>query len=444
MSKGFLMMNLSYLSKAKYLIIVAILLALVNLAAEFKVGLDNLNYVTFAGSAMLIVFLGMGYHYLARCIKDLSYVSQVVSQVSNGDFEQRICNVNDLGEMKTFYWSINSLIDNADAYVRESSAAMAHVEQGKYYRTIMEDGLNGSYQRGAEMINSAMKSMQGKISGFENITQSFENNVERVIVKLSSASEELDDTAKQMDEVAGNTTMQAGALSETASATSQNVQTVSTATEELSSSISEISGQIEMSGTKIGVAVTEIKTTEGNMDELNKSVNIIGDVVALINDIANQTNLLALNATIEASRAGDAGKGFAVVANEVKALAAQTSKATTEISGLVNSIQGATHLSLESFKSVSVSVNEVEGITQGIMSSIEQQNVATEEIARSIAEVSEGSNEVTENVSKVSSGAAVSQQSATGLIAAAAGISAQSGTLGDEVDRFLKEVRTAM
>lgn len=395
-------------------------------------------------SVLLLISSIAGFNWLSKFREDMGAALKTIEQVSEGDFEKRITHIRDKGQGASLYWKINSLIDCADAYVRESSAAMANVEQGKYYRTIMVDGLNGSYQRGAEVINGAMKSMEQKIGGFESITQSFENNVEAVIIKLSTASETLDTTAQEMDVVAGDTTNQASELTETASVTAQNVQTVSAATEELSSSISEISTQIEMSGNKIGVAVSEIHTTEGNMDELNKSVNTIGDVVALINDIANQTNLLALNATIEASRAGDAGKGFAVVANEVKALAAQTSKATTEISGLVNSIQGATKLSLESFKSVGESVSVVDEITQAIMSSIEQQNIATGEIARSIAEVSQGSTEVTVNVKKVSEGAETSQASASGLIQAAAGISAQSGTLGDEVDRFLKEVRTAM
>lgn len=438
------MTNLSYLSKAKFLTGIAILLSAINLASEFRNGTEFIRYGTFIGSLALLFASVACYYFISLCIKDLALVRNAVSKVARGDFEQRILNIHDKGEMQQLYWSINSLIDCADAYVRESSAAMAHVEQGKYYRTIMEDGLNGSYQRGAETINKAMNTMADKISGFENITQSFEDNVEKVIVKLSAASDNLDKTAQEMDKVAGATTDQASQLSETASVTSQNVQTVSAATEELSSSISEISMQIELSGSKINQTVVEIGTTESNLDDLNKSVNIIGDVVALINDIANQTNLLALNATIEASRAGDAGKGFAVVANEVKALAAQTSKATTEISGLVNSIQGATRLSLESFKTVGSSVAEIDEITQAIVNSIEQQNIATGEIARSISEVSQGSADVTENVKKVSSGAETSQQSATGLIQAAAGISQQSGTLGDEVDRFLKEVRTAM
>ena len=80
----------------------------------------------------------------------------------------------------------------------------------------------------------------------------------------------------------------------------------------------------------------------------------IGDVSALIREIAAQTNLLALNATIEAARAGLAGRGFAVVATEVKGLAARTEAATQEISQRIEEVRAATERSLAAVMNISV------------------------------------------------------------------------------------------
>ncbi len=87
----------------------------------------------------------------------------------------------------------------------------------------------------------------------------------------------------------------------------------------------------DVAGPELERVSEAIRSSEQELDVLRSEIDSVAKVAQQIEAIAKQTNLLALNATIEAARAGDAGKGFAVVAGEVKALAGQTSKATTEI-----------------------------------------------------------------------------------------------------------------
>ena len=82
-----------------------------------------------------------------------------------------------------------------------------------------------------------------------------------------------------------------------------------------------------------------VQNTNQEISQLGRTADGIGQVIEVIQDIAEQTKLLALNATIEAARAGDAGKGFAVVATEVKELARQTAEATDDIRQRVEGIQ---------------------------------------------------------------------------------------------------------
>jgi methyl-accepting chemotaxis protein len=106
---------------------------------------------------------------------------------------------------------------------------------------------------------------------------------------------------------------------------------------------------------------------------LSAHVEAIESILGLIRDIAGQTNLLALNATIEAARAGDAGRGFAVVAQEVKSLAAQTARATDDITLKISAIQTATKQTLDANDSIQSTVGEVQVSADRIRKAMEMQ-----------------------------------------------------------------------
>ena len=134
---------------------------------------------------------------------------------------------------------------------------------------------------------------------------------------------------------------------------------MSRAIEELIASVGEISRQVRESTRIAREAVAQAEKTDGRIAELTRAASRITDVVKLIAAIAEQTNLLALNATIEAARAGESGKGFAIVAQEVKALAAQTAKATGEIGLQIAAVQAATQDSVASIKEIGGTIGRI-------------------------------------------------------------------------------------
>ncbi|MDU1694174.1 MAG: methyl-accepting chemotaxis protein, partial [Bradyrhizobium sp.] len=171
-------------------------------------------------------------------------------------------------------------------------------------------------QRKAEMIKLA---------------DAFQAAVGGIVTTVSSAAHQLEGAAGTLSGTANQTQVLSSMVAAASEEASTNVGAVASATEEMSASVTEISRQVHDSSRIANEAVKQAERTDARINELQAAAGRIGDVVKLITAIAEQTNLLALNATIEAARAGESGRGFAVVASEVKALAAQTAKATEDI-----------------------------------------------------------------------------------------------------------------
>jgi methyl-accepting chemotaxis protein len=254
---------------------------------------------------------------------------------------------------------------------------------------------------------------------------------------LAGASADMSRTSGSLEAAAHTSGSQATQVLAEVEQTSVAIQTVAAASQELSASISEISRQAGESARGSTVAMQQASDIVGKVDELRQAAEQIGSVVKLINSIAGQTNLLALNATIEAARAGEAGRGFAVVAGEVKALAEQTAKATSDIAQQVASIQSATSGTAEAIQQISGTIRGVNETAVAIATAVEQQGAATQEIARSIDYVTANTASVTHSMGQVRGAVETTSGNAAEVKRTSSALSIDTETLSTEVQEFL-------
>jgi len=185
----------------------------------------------------------------------------------------------------------------------------------------------------------------------------------------SALTERTRATASSTRGMLGKTSEVAAAAEQSAVAMREAAQTAAgliRAIEDARSEVETASGVATRAGDQAEKAVEVSRA-------LSNHVEAIESILGLIRDIAGQTNLLALNATIEAARAGDAGRGFAVVAQEVKSLAAQTARATDDITNKITAIQQATKQTVEANGSISATVEEVQTSADRIRQAMELQ-----------------------------------------------------------------------
>ncbi|MBY0380573.1 MAG: HAMP domain-containing protein [Xanthobacteraceae bacterium] len=276
-----------------------------------------------------------------------------------------------------------------------------------------------------------------------SLAKTFEDAVGTIIEHVNSASSDLETSAIVLTKSSVATQELSAVVASTSEETSSNVQSVASATEEMAASVTEIGRQVHDSNDIAAEAVSQAQRTDVRMNELSTAAERIGDVTMLITSIASQTNLLALNATIEAARAGEAGRGFAVVAQEVKTLAAQTTKATDEISSQIAAMQAATQESVIAIKEIGVTISRLSEIASTIAASVEQQGAATREITINVQQAAIGTSRVAGSIADVHRGAGETESASAQVLTAAQMLSSENKRLKSEVEKFLATVRAA-
>ncbi|CAH2602966.1 Methyl-accepting chemotaxis protein [Rhodovastum atsumiense] len=275
------------------------------------------------------------------------------------------------------------------------------------------------------------------------LANELEAKVRGVVEGLAAAADRMGGAAESMTTVAERTHGQAASGSAASAEANTAVQTIASAAEELSASIGEISKQVGTSTRIATEAVQSAGQANAQVQGLTTAAQEIGAIVELISSIAGQTNLLALNATIEAARAGEAGRGFAVVAAEVKNLAGQTAKATTEIAAKVADIQRVTAETASGIRAIGEVITQSREITTGIATAIEEQSATTTEIARNVQQTAAAARDVSRIVAGVGEAADDSRKTAGHVRTLSDEIAAQTTQLRQAVNGFLSGIRAA-
>ncbi len=385
--------------------------------------------------------------FLARRITEpVRILTDAANQIASGDTSVQV-HIRTGDEMESLAESFNAMLKNLNNSLlevrlksEESSAAAREAQQAREALEFEQLDLRQSIQRmllsmqnfakGDLTINLPYDSndaMNKLFRGFNGVVKDISKLVKEVIHVTEAITRSSTSIVASTDDIAAGMQLQKERTFDIASAVEQisvsmNVRAqgaIVVAQESQESSNVALRGGEAMRTMTSNIAnvTNAVRNSAEIIALLGASSEEIGEIVSVIDEIADQTNLLALNAAIEAARAGEQGRGFAVVADEVRKLAERTQKATKEISGMISHIQRNTTNAVTSMNGATKLVRESERFVQDASESLQHIIARTQSVADFMQELSSTSREqadtsllVAENISAVS---ATTEQSAT-------------------------------
>ncbi|MED4354659.1 methyl-accepting chemotaxis protein [Schinkia azotoformans] len=253
------------------------------------------------------------------------------------------------------------------------------------------------------------------VTSFNQMISNMNRAIAEVTENATSLAASAEEISASTEEIASGSAQQAqdtNTSMDMVTEMTNAIQAVSENAQNAASLADQTVGAAEQGGLVLNDTIVGMEQISTSIHDLaDKSVQI-GEIIEVIDDIAEQTNLLALNAAIEAARAGEAGKGFAVVADEVRKLAERSSKATKEISELITIIQENTKRSVDSVAIGNQRVEKAGSTFKDIVKLVKDSSAKVTEIAAASEEEAAQAQEVLLSVQNIAS---VTEETAAGI-----------------------------
>jgi len=317
-------------------------------------------------------------------------------------------------------------------------------EIGEMARAVVTFQQNAIHTRQLEEEQARLhQEREARLAAIERLTQDFGSTIAEIVSAVAEDATGMEATARAMSHVSETASREAEAVSTRSAESKTSASSAATATADLSTSISEIGHQTMLATEAASRAIDRAQHVNQTVVRLQETTETIGQVLALIQEVASQTNLLALNATIEASRAGEFGRGFAVVAGEVKALAARTAAATAKIATDIGAIRGISTATSTEIRTIGEAIDEVHRIFDAIAATVREQGAASQDIARNVAHVATGVDDLSMTIRTISETSGKVKDAAGEMLGVSAGLSTHSRRLREEVSNFIEKLQAA-